>query len=483
MRRTRSPQQGYSGGREESPPAPPEQKDGVSRACWEVARCHTVNPEPFAPLQSPAMEDRRDRSRSPGNNRQGNPVPNPEPNAARAAAVAAAGAGPGDSVKDVNVVSVCSETFCFKHVKGVLLQEVKAAYKKHADRMQSVQGGVSNFETLQQDVKEFQRCGQVPKWCKAKEVLPLKHRLLQEAGSDLQVAPPDGQTKPARQELLREFPWLEHVWANHRLPENAPTKDLFETATKEWEKLQLFGRYYVAAKQQETSREAFTPGALKRDLDEHLTKLLQAVSELTGETVDSLRPKYRLEQEELHAFAELVQKTLATRAAAERMRHTQQTAKLEAKQQQAKEKVQAMDLNQVVAASVTQSLLQVLPTCGVRVPKRLQETLAAAATKPLATEDVKQGVLDNLLGKPAPKAAAKPKPKPKAKPKSQPRAQPKATASKGGNKSKGKGKGKANTKSKQAHKGGKGKGQQQKGKGKGGNPGPIGRRKGWRSSN
>ncbi|CAE7213687.1 pldh-t [Symbiodinium sp. CCMP2592] len=308
----------------------------------------------------------RDRSRSPGDDRR---VPAPNNPAPPAAPVAAA-EQPGDSVSDNNVVTVCSETFCFRHVKGVLLQEVKAAYKKHADRMQSVQGGVSNFETLQQDVKEFQRSGQVPKWCKAKEVLPLKHRLLQEAGSDLQVTPPDGQTKPVRRELLREFPWLEHVWANHRLPEDAPAKDLFDTATKEWEKLQLFGRYYVAAKQQESSREAFTPGALKRDLDEHLTKLLQAVSELTGETLDTLRPKYRLEQEELHSFAELVQKTLATRAAAERMRQTQQTAKLEAKQQQAKEKVQAMDLNQVVAASVTQSLLQVLPTCGVRVPKR-----------------------------------------------------------------------------------------------------------------
>ena len=69
--------------------------------------------------------------------------------------------------------------------------------------------------------------------------------------------------------------------------------------------------------------------------------------------------------------------------ALERMRQTPHTAKLEAKQQQAKEQVQAMDLNQVVAASVTQSLLQVLPTCGVRVPKRQQETVAAAATKSL----------------------------------------------------------------------------------------------------
>ena len=244
----------------------------------------------------------------------------------------------------------------------------------------------------------------------------------------------------------------------------------------------MFGRYYVAAKQQEQSRQAFTPGALKRDLDEQLSKLLKAVSELTGEEVDSL-----------HAFAELVQKTFATRAAAERMRQTQKAAKLEAKQQEAKAKVQAMDLNQVVAASVTQSLMQVLPSCGVRVPKKLQESLATAATQSLAADSIKQEVLNNLLGKATPKAAAKPKPKPK--PKQKPQAQRKGKGKGKGKaatrkqqtrtKGKGKGKGKNNTKAEGKGKGkskGKGKGQGKEGKSR--LPyGPTGRGKGWQSGN
>ena len=441
----------------------------------------------------------RDRSRSPGERRRGQEeVPEvPTPAAPNAAALNEAAlneaASSGEPALHSNVIRVCSETFCFKHVKGVLLQEVKAAYEKHADRMHSVQGGVSNFESLQQDVKEYQRCGHVPKWCKAKEIVPLKHRLLQEVATVLQVTPPDGETRSMRQELLREFPWLEVVWQNNRIAEDAPAKALFEAATKEWEKLQLFGRYYVAAKQQEQSRQAFTPGALKRDLDEQLSKLLKAVSELTGEEVDSLRPKYHLEQKELHAFAELVQKTLATRAAAERMRQTQKAAKLEAKQQEAKAKVQAMDLNQVVAASVTQSLMQVLPSCGVRVPKKLQESLATAATQPLAADSIKQEVLNNLLGKATPKAAAKPKPKPK--PKQKPQAQRKGKGKGKGKaatrkqqtrtKGKGKGKGKNNTKAEGKGKGkskGKGKGQGKEGKSR--LPyGPTGRGKGWQSGN
>ena len=72
------------------------------------------------------------------------------------------------------MIRVCSETFCFQHVRGVLLKEVKAAYKKHEERLQSVQGGVGNFEAVEKDMKEFQRTGQVPKSCKAKEALAVR---------------------------------------------------------------------------------------------------------------------------------------------------------------------------------------------------------------------------------------------------------------------------------------------------------------------
>ena len=108
----------------------------------------------------------------------------------------------------------------------------------------------------------------------------------------------------------------------------------------------------------------------------------------------------------------------------------------------AKAKVQAMDLSQVVAACVTQSPMQVLPSCGVRVPKKLQESLASAATQPLAADSIKQEVLNNLLGKAFPRAAAKLKLK--QKPKQKPQAQ-----------RKGKGKGKGATRKQQARAKGK----------------------------
>ncbi|CAJ1339437.1 unnamed protein product, partial [Effrenium voratum] len=212
-----------------------------------------------------------------------------------------------EAAEEENVVRVCSENFCFKHVRGVLLKD---------------------------------------------------------AANTLEVTSPDGN--------------------------RGTGADLLAAASAEWEKLQLYSKYYLAEKQQQQTRAAFAPESLQADLDAHLDKLLAAVGELTGETMEQLRPKYSREREELKAFAHLVQKTLATKAAAEKMRETQQTAKAQAKQQAAKDKVEAMDLNQVVAASVTQSLLQVLPTCGVQVPKKVQASLAAAATKPVAESNVRE---------------------------------------------------------------------------------------------
>ena len=260
-----------------------------------------------------------------------------------------------------------------------------------------MQGGVGNFEAVEKDMKEFQRTGQVPKSCKAKEALPSEHRLLQEAGNTMVVKGPDGHEANLRQVLLREFPWMERVWQNRMVADDASGKDLFKAASQEWERLQLYGKYVLAAKQQEQARQAFGPNSLLGDLLGHLDKLLEAVAQLTGETVDSLRPKYRAEKEELQAFASTVQKVLATRAAAARMRETKQAEKVKAKHEEAKTKVDAMDLNQVVAASVTQSLLQVLPSCGVKVPKKLQDNMAAAATRPIAESAVKEKVLNDLL--------------------------------------------------------------------------------------
>ena len=60
----------------------------------------------------------------------------------------AAGAGAGTPADDGNTVKICSENFCFKSVKGVLLQEVKMVYKKHVERMQHVKGGVGGMDTL-----------------------------------------------------------------------------------------------------------------------------------------------------------------------------------------------------------------------------------------------------------------------------------------------------------------------------------------------
>ncbi|CAJ1361180.1 unnamed protein product, partial [Effrenium voratum] len=218
-----------------------------------------------------------------------------------------------------------------------------------------------------------------------------------DAANTLEVTSPDGNRQSLDKELLREFPWLERLWQGHRLSDSSTGADLLAAASAEWEKLQLYSKYYLAEKQQQQTRAAFAPESLQADLDAHLDKLLAAVGELTGETMEQLRPKYSREREELKAFAHLVQKTLATKAAAEKMRETQQTAKAQAKQQAAKDKVEAMDLNQVVAASVTQSLLQVLPTCGVQVPKKVQASLAAAATKPVAESNVREAVLQGLL--------------------------------------------------------------------------------------
>ena len=298
----------------------------------------------------------------------------------------------------------------------------------------------------------------------------------------------DRQPRTLRQELLRQCPWLQHVLDRRRVAEDAPAKDIFAAATAEWERLQFLGKYYVAAKQQDLSREAFSSGPLKAELEQHLDKLLVAVSELTGESVESLKPKYKAERDELHAFADVVQKSLATRAAAERMRQTKQDAKAEARMQDAKAKVQAMDLNQVVAASVTQSLLNVLPTCGIRVPKKTQEAMAAAATKPIAGEEVRQAVLQTLTATPdsagAPnndrpnKSSTQSKPTAKGKGKGKGRGKGKGTGKQGGKgkakpgkskgkskslgggkpKGKGKGSGKSSTKGK-----GKGKGKQQQG--------------------
>lgn len=104
-----------------------------------------------APLQEPKTWLRRsttppDRSRSPG--RLG------PADGADAAPGAAGGVHDND-----NMVKVCSETFCFQHVQGVLLRE-GSLYKKHEERLQSVQGGVGNFESVQKDMEEFQQTGQ-----------------------------------------------------------------------------------------------------------------------------------------------------------------------------------------------------------------------------------------------------------------------------------------------------------------------------------
>ena len=386
---------------------------------------------------------------------------------------------------------VCSENFCFKHVRGVLLKEVKLAYKKHTERLASVRGGVGSYETVKAEVAEHGRTGQVPKWCRAKQVLPPKLRLLQDAANTLEVTSPDGNRQSLDKELLREFPWLERLWQGHRLSDSSTGADLLAAASAEWEKLQLYSKYYLAEKQQQQTRAAFAPESLQADLDAHLDKLLAAVGELTGETMEQLRPKYSREREELKAFAHLVQKTLATKAAAEKMRETQQTAKAQAKQQAAKDKVEAMDLNQVVAASVTQSLLQVLPTCGVQVPKKVQASLAAAATKPVAESNVREAVLQGLLAQDQAGKPGKGKGKGKGKSKGRGRGggasqqqQPKPPKGKGAKgkskgkqkaskgKTKGKGKPKGKGKSKQPPAGG------QKGKGKGIAPGPTGRGKG-----
>ena len=95
-------------------------------------------------------------------------------------------------------------------------------------------------------------------------------------------------------------------------------------------------------------KASLRPGLSSGDLLGHLDRLLEAVAQLTGETVEALRPKYRAEQDELQAFASTVQKVLATTAAAARMRETKQAEKVKAKQEEAKTKVEAMDLNQVV---------------------------------------------------------------------------------------------------------------------------------------
>ncbi|CAJ1352736.1 unnamed protein product, partial [Effrenium voratum] len=152
----------------------------------------------------------------------------------------------------------------------------------------------------------------------------------------------------------------------------APQEDLFRAASAEWERLQLYGKYFLAAKQQEQAR------------------LLEAVAQLTGETVEALRPKYRAEQDELQAFASTVQKVLATTAAAARMRETKQAEKVKAKQEEAKTKVEAMDLNQVVAASVTQSS----PAAESRSPKSSRTTWPPW---PIAESAMKEKVLSDLL--------------------------------------------------------------------------------------
>ena len=454
----------------------------------DAARSQLATLTSFGALHFLTMGDRQERSRSPGVGARQREAHGgqalPAANQAQAA-----GARAGTPADDGNTVKICSENFCFKSVKGVLLQEVKMVYKKHVERMQHVKGGVGGMDTLKEEAKLFESENKVPKWCKAKEVLHSQHRVLQEKASELQVvAMDDRQPRTLRQELLRQCPWLQHVLDRRRVAKDAPAKDIFAAATAEWERLQFLGKYYVAAKQQDLSREAFSSGPLKAELEQHLDKLLVAVSELTGESVESLKPKYKAERDELHAFADVVQKSLATRAAAERMRQTKQDAKAEARMQDAKAKVQAMDLNQVVAASVTQSLLNVLPTCGIRVPKKTQEAMAAAATKPIAGEEVRQAVLQTLTATPdsagAPnnnrpnKSSTQSKPTAKGKGKGKGRGKGKGTGKQGGKgkakpgkskgkskslgggkpKGKGKGSGKSSTKGK-----GKGKGKQQQG--------------------
>ena len=331
-------------------------------------------------------------------------------------------------------------------------------YKKHSERMQSVKGGVGGMDTLKEEAKVFLQDGKLPKWCKAKEIVHSQHRVLQDKASTLMVTSlDDGQSRTLRDELLRECPWLQHVLERQQIGVDAPAKDIFAAANAEWERLQFLGKYHVAARQQELSREDFSTAPLKAELEQHLDELLQAVSELTGESVVSLRPKYQAEKDELHHFADVVQKALATKAGAERMRQTRQDAKAAAKLEDAKAKVQAMDLNQVVAASVTQSLLQVLPSCGIRVPKKTQEELAAAATKPIAEDGIRQAVLNTLTASPDPASAPNNRSKTTEAAKAKGKGKAKSTG-----KGKGRGKGKRGNAGKLKTKG------KAKGKGKGG---------------
>ena len=119
-----------------------------------------------------------------------------------------------DAASACNTIKVCGTDFCFKHVKGVLMQEVRACFKKHEARVESVQGGVSGFEKLKEEHEQLQVSGSVPKWCQAKQVMPAKHKMLQEPAPTLSVTSADGTKRNLRAELIRECPWLQHVLDN-----------------------------------------------------------------------------------------------------------------------------------------------------------------------------------------------------------------------------------------------------------------------------
>lgn len=341
---------------------------------------------------------------------------------------------------------VCSEAFTFHRVRGILLREAKAAFRRHKARLKTLQVAMRQMQRHQSEFDAFRTTGLVPGWCKAKRVLAPTLAPMQCTMRELQVPDVTEAGQPSKRladVLAATSPWLPQLIDMQPLAQEHTAAEFFDSLGGAWERLHLTAKLCMAAEMQQRARREFTVDTMQAELHDELSKLIASTSELTGQPIAELTPKYAAERSELSMFCRVVQKRLTAQAASERKHEAETRAKQEQKERAARDKVDAMGVNSVMAAAVTQTMLDVLPKCGLRVPKAAR---AAAAQRVIDQGDPMSSAMRERLQSAlvAPQQQrqgaarrATPKPKPKSKP------QPKARGNVVVGARIGKGKGKA----------------------------------------